>query len=146
MIGWPQSLHCPQSISEREAIRMYMNNLKRDTALLLQGVKPETFKDLSSPLGQKAFVLSSSVAVLEFLSAALSSLSIQSGIHLQITPDSMRTYVELARFLSRNFVWKEKEIRIALICLIIGALNIIFYFSSHCSISDSMKPIMKKEI
>jgi hypothetical protein len=41
----------------------------------------------------------SPLAVVEFLSAALSSLSIQSGINLQITdarPDSMRTYVELA--------------------------------------------------
>ena len=42
----------------------------------------------------------SPLAVVEFLSAALSSLSIQSGINLQITPESMRTYVELAAIAS----------------------------------------------
>ena len=41
-------LHCPQPISEPKAVRMCMNNLSPDMAIHLQGVRPITFKELSS--------------------------------------------------------------------------------------------------
>jgi len=42
------SLHCPQPITEPEAVRMCMNNLSPDMAIHLQGVRPITFEELSS--------------------------------------------------------------------------------------------------
>jgi hypothetical protein len=42
------SLHCPQPITEPEAVRMCMNNLSPDMAIYLQGVRPITFEELSS--------------------------------------------------------------------------------------------------
>ncbi|TVU51241.1 hypothetical protein EJB05_02652, partial [Eragrostis curvula] len=42
------SLHCTQSISEPEAVRMCMNNLSPDMAIYLQGVRPVTFEELAS--------------------------------------------------------------------------------------------------
>ena len=42
------SLHCPQPITEHEAVRMCMNNLSPDMAIHLQGVRPITFEELSS--------------------------------------------------------------------------------------------------
>ncbi|XVF51050.1 hypothetical protein PTKIN_Ptkin04bG0153000 [Pterospermum kingtungense] len=40
------SLHRPQPITESEAVRMYMNNLRPDMAVYLQGVRPITFEGL----------------------------------------------------------------------------------------------------
>jgi len=42
------SLHCPQPITEPEAVRMCMNNLSPDMAIYLQGVRPITFVELAS--------------------------------------------------------------------------------------------------
>jgi hypothetical protein len=42
------SLHCPQPITETEAVRMCMNNLRPDMAVYLQGVRPVTFEELAS--------------------------------------------------------------------------------------------------
>uniref|UniRef100_J3MCF0 RNA-directed DNA polymerase n=1 Tax=Oryza brachyantha TaxID=4533 RepID=J3MCF0_ORYBR len=42
------SLHCPQPITEQEAVRMCMNNLNPDMAVYLQGVRPLTFEELAS--------------------------------------------------------------------------------------------------
>ncbi|KAJ1268121.1 hypothetical protein BS78_07G112500 [Paspalum vaginatum] len=42
------SLHCPQPITEPEAVRMCMNNLSPNMAICLQGVRPVTFEELAS--------------------------------------------------------------------------------------------------
>ncbi|KAK1614458.1 hypothetical protein QYE76_019975 [Lolium multiflorum] len=42
------SLHCPQPITEPEAVRMCTNNLLSDVAVQLQGVRPITFEELAS--------------------------------------------------------------------------------------------------
>lgn len=42
------SLHCPQPITESEAVRMCMNNLRPDMAVYLQGVRPITLEELAS--------------------------------------------------------------------------------------------------
>ena len=42
------SLHCPQPITEPEAVRMCMNNLRSEVAVQLQGVRPLTFEELAS--------------------------------------------------------------------------------------------------
>jgi hypothetical protein len=42
------SLHCPQPLTEPEAVRMCMNNLHSDMAVYLQGVRPTTFEELAS--------------------------------------------------------------------------------------------------
>jgi hypothetical protein len=42
------SLHYPQPITEPKAVRMCMNNLSPNMAIHLQGVRPITFKELSS--------------------------------------------------------------------------------------------------
>uniref|UniRef100_J3N1M7 Retrotransposon gag domain-containing protein n=1 Tax=Oryza brachyantha TaxID=4533 RepID=J3N1M7_ORYBR len=42
------SLHCPQPITEQEAVRMCMNNLNPDMAVYLQGVPALTFEELAS--------------------------------------------------------------------------------------------------
>ncbi|XP_024311258.1 uncharacterized protein LOC112269245 [Brachypodium distachyon] len=42
------SLHCPQSLTEQEAVRMCTNNLNPETAMCLQGVRLVTFEDLAS--------------------------------------------------------------------------------------------------
>ena len=42
------SLHRPQPITASEAVRMYMNNLRPDMAVYLQGVRPITFEELAS--------------------------------------------------------------------------------------------------
>uniref|UniRef100_J3MFE1 Retrotransposon gag domain-containing protein n=1 Tax=Oryza brachyantha TaxID=4533 RepID=J3MFE1_ORYBR len=42
------NLHCPQPITEQEAVRMCMNNLNPDMAVYLQGVRPLTFEELAS--------------------------------------------------------------------------------------------------
>jgi hypothetical protein len=41
-------LHCPHPITEPEAVWMCMNNLSPNMAIYLQGVRPITFKELSS--------------------------------------------------------------------------------------------------
>lgn len=47
------SLHRPQPITESEAVRMYMNNLRPDMAVYLQGVRPITFEELASKATEK---------------------------------------------------------------------------------------------
>lgn len=42
------SLHCPQPITEHEAVRMCMNNLNPEMAVYLPGVRPVTFEELAS--------------------------------------------------------------------------------------------------
>ena len=42
------SLHCPQPITEPEAVRMCMNNLLPSMGIYLQGVRPITFEELAS--------------------------------------------------------------------------------------------------
>jgi hypothetical protein len=42
------SLHCPQPITEPEAVRMCMNNLSPNMAIYLQGVRPISFEEFAS--------------------------------------------------------------------------------------------------